>query len=245
MIYDAPPKLWMPPRPAIIRAAPRDPAIAMFPFPAFVPGGKAPLVSFRGSLFSETTNVRTYSTTIDLGAEDASRMIVVGTGCVTGSAEAPTGCTVDGAAASLAVEHTDAGVTALPVQLWYIARPTGGSVTVAFAKPGGADMDRGALAVWAVYYLKSTTPADTASDATDALSLDLTVQSQAAVFAVGSSASNPVTWTYTGVAADAEGGVSLRNTFASASGGSVSGGTRTITLDSSATARSGVSACWR
>lgn len=208
-------------------------------------GARFPLVSFRGSLFSETINTRTYSTTIDLGTEHASRLIVVGTTCVTGSAEAPTGCTVDGAAAALAVQHTDAGATALPAQLWYVARPTGGSVTVAFTKPGGADMDRGALAVWAVYYLQSGTPQDVASDATTPLTLDLTVAGRAAVFAVGTSGGAPMTWTYTGVTADADAGVSLRSAFASASGASVTAGTRTITLASSTTARSGVSACWR
>ncbi|HVG83811.1 MAG TPA: hypothetical protein VM820_04805 [Vicinamibacterales bacterium] len=202
-----------------------------------------PTVAFRGSLFSETVNTRTFSATIDLGTEDPSRLIVVGTTCVTGSAEAPTGCTVDGVAATLAIEHTDAGITAVPAQLWYVAKPTGGSVTVGFTKPGGADMDRGAFAVWSVYNLNTATPADTASDPTNPLSLDLTVADHAVVFAVGTSSDSSQTWSYAGVASDATGGTSLRSTFASASG--VAAGTRTITLTSSTTARSGVSACWR
>lgn len=212
-------------------------------FGAASAAAKMPTVSFRGSLFSDTINTRTFSATIDLGPEDPSRLIVVGTTCNTGSAEAPTGCTVGGTAASLIAEHTDAGVSSLPAQLWAVSKPTGGSVTVEFTKPGGADMDRGAFAVWAVYDLKSATPMDTATDATSPLSLDLTVDSNGVVFAVGTSSDSTQTWSYAGVASDATGGTNLRSTFASAS--AVTAGVRTVTLTSSTTARSGVSACWR
>ena len=79
---------------------------------------KPPIVFFRGSLFSDTLNVRTYSTTIDLGPEDPSRLIVVGTACVTGAGEEPTACTVDGAAATKAVASAGGGPEVIATVVW-------------------------------------------------------------------------------------------------------------------------------
>ena len=205
---------------------------------------KTPVVSFRGSLFSDTTNTRTYSTTIDLGAEDPTRLIVVGAACLLATAdpaEAPTGCTVGGTAATLAVERKELFATELPAQLWYVAKPTGGSVTVEIAKPGGLDMDRGAFGVWSVYYLKSTTPVATANARASPCVLDLTVPSGAAVFAAGNFGTSAITWGYTGVTSDAESSAQLKCAFASAS--AVPAATRDIELSGGSIW--GVSACWR
>jgi hypothetical protein len=213
--------------------------------PIFIPGEKVPVVSFRGSLFSDTINTRTYSTTIDLGPEDPSRLIVVATACLLGAAnppEAPTTCTVDGASATLAVERTEFALNELPVQLWYVARPTGGSVTVAFNKPGGVDMDRGALGVWSIYYLKSHTPVATANNRASPCVLDLNVSSGAAVLAAGNIGTAAITWGFTGVTQDAVSGAQLHAAFASAS--AVASATpRDIELSGGSIW--GVSACWR
>jgi hypothetical protein len=201
-----------------------------------------PSVSFRGSLFSDTINTRTYSTTIDLGTEHASRLIVVGAACLTAANEAPTGCTVDGAAATLAAEVVVGGITEIPAQLWYVARPTGGSVTVAITKPGGADMDRGAFGVWSVYDLESQTPGGTNTNAANPAVLDLTVPAWAVVFAVGNNGTTAITWGYTGVTSDAESAAQLKVAFASASD-VPAGSPRDIEL-SGGNIR-GVSAYWR
>lgn len=206
-------------------------------------GTRKPLVSFRGSLFSETINTRSYSTTIDLGTEHASRLIIVGTACVTGSTEEPTACAVDGAAATKAVGFSPSGVFSIPVQLWYVARPTGGSVTVSFSKPGGADMDRGSLAVWSVYYLKSHTPRATNTGTGNPSSVDLTVLANSAVFGVADRSSGiDFTWALTGLTADATDGV---NPFMAAFGSAslVAAGNRTIEF--SGAINTACSAFWR
>lgn len=208
-------------------------------------GTRKPDVVFRDSLFSDTANVRTYSKTINLGAEAPSRLIVVGTACATGSEEAPTACTVDGVSATLAVQNTFPGVIAVPQQLWYVARPTGGSVTVAFSKPGGADMDAGSMAVWSVYYLRSHTPRATNTDAsnTNPSSVDLTVLANSAVFGCAAlSNSNSTTWSLTGLTADATDGTP---TFQSAYGSAdlVAAGARTIQF--AGRANRACSAYWR
>lgn len=208
-------------------------------------GTKKPLVSFRGSLFSDTANVRTYSTTIDLGTEHPSRMIVVGTACATTATEEPTACTVDGASATLAIGNPVTGAPSTPQQLWYVARPTGGSVTVDFSKPGGGDMDAGSLAVWSVYYLKSHTPRGTNTDSTasDPSSVDLTVLANSAVFgAAALSNVNNTTWALTGLTADATDGTAV---FQSAYGSAqlVTAGARTIEF--AGRANRACSAYWR
>jgi hypothetical protein len=221
-------------------------AVAMFIATGAI-GTKKPLVSFRGSLFSDTINTRSYSTTIDLGAAHPSRLIVVGTACVTTATEQPTACTVDGASAALAIGNSPALAVGIPQQLWYVARPTGGSVTVDFSKPGGGDMDRGSLAVWSVYYLRSHAPRATNADATlsNPSTVPLTVLANSAVFGVAAQANGSnLTWTLTGLTDDASDGV---NPFQSAFGSAqeTAAGSRTIEFASSLGLSVAVSAYWR
>jgi hypothetical protein len=204
-------------------------------------GAAVPILSFRGSLFSDTINVRTYSTTIDLGPEHPSRLIVVGAACITAQGESPTACTVDGAAATLAVTSPATGLITR-AQLWSVARPTGGSVTVAFNKPGGADMDAGALGVWAVYNLLSQTPGAVASNHASPSVLDLSVPSNAVIAAVGNRGPAAITWGYLGVTGDAEAPTTFKAAFASASGVPAAS-PRDIEL--SGAVISGCSAYWR
>ena len=210
-------------------------------------GGPLPEVSFRGSLFNDAPNLRTYSTSIDLGTAHPSRLIVVGTACVTSSGEQPTTCTVDGVGATLAVGNSVPGLASVPQQLWYVARPTGGVVTVAFNKPGGGDMDRGSLAVWSVYYLRSQAPrgtnADTTGPGANPSSVPLTVLGASAVFgAAATSVGSNITWGATGLTLDASEGLTP---FQSAYGSAdrVPAGTRTIQF--SGALNNAVSAYWR
>jgi hypothetical protein len=204
-------------------------------------GAVEPILSFRGSLFSDTINLRTYSTTIDLGPEHPSRLIVVGTACITAQGESPTACTVDGAAATLAVTSPAPGLITRS-QLWYVARPTGGSVTVAFSKPGGIDMDGGSLGVWAVYNLLSQTPGGVNSNHASPSVLDLNVPAKAVVMAAGNRGGAAITWGYLGVTGDAESPGTLRSAYASAFNVSAAA-PRDIEL--SGAIISGCSAYWR
>jgi hypothetical protein len=208
-------------------------------------GTKKPEVSFRGSFFSVVNDQRTYSTTIDLGTQHVSRMIVVGVVCSTGSTQQPTACTVNGASAALAVGNSVAGITSATQQLWHVAMPTGTSVTVDFSKPGGDNMDGGALAVWSVYYLSSQTPRaiNNTTVAANPSSVDLTVLLNSAVFGVAS-ASNALTntWAATGLTLDASRGLpGLQWGMGSAS--QVAAGARTIGF--SGLGNNAVSAYWR
>lgn len=208
-------------------------------------GVKIPEVSFRGGFFSGTVSQRTYSTTIDLGTEHASRLAVVGVVCATDSGQSPTACTVDGAPAALAVGSSVPGIFSVPQQLWYVAAPTGGSVTVDFSKPGGGDMDGGSLAVWSVYYLSSHTPRATNTDATSSnpSSVDLTVLANSAVFGVGATSSvGTATWAATGLTLDdSYGAAGMKAAYGSAD--EVAAGARTIGF--SGVANLAVSAYWR
>lgn len=191
-------------------------------------GTKKPSVSFRGSLFSDTINTRTFSTTIDLGTTAPSRFIVVGTACATGSGEEPTGCTVDGVSATKAIGYSPTGVFSVPVQLWGVANASGGSVTVAFTKPGGADMDHGSLAVWSCYNLRSQTARATNTGSGNPASVGLTVLANSLVFGVGAASNaGTVTWTLTGLTEDATDGTApFQSEYGSAS--LVAAGSRTI-----------------
>jgi hypothetical protein len=175
MIIDQPPKLWLPPKPAIIR--PCDRSHASFP-------GTFPMAIFTANSVSvvntdsavDNSDLTTYTfTSRALGAVRANRRIVVGVHHA--NAIAVSSMTIGGISASQLV--IDAGTLA---SLWSAFVPTGttGNIAITFA----SGQNNCGIGVWAVYDSASSafhTAADSGS--ADPVSVNINVPYRGAVVA--------------------------------------------------------------
>ena len=107
---DLPPKLWLPAKPAIVRAASEEDIAraakaarfdATFPQPTFVPAGKPKLtLNLLGTYYVSGSATTFTFPDCDLGPPRADRLIVMGVGCNTGASRNVASGTIGGAAAT-------------------------------------------------------------------------------------------------------------------------------------------------
>lgn len=178
MIVDAP-TLWMPPKPAIIRAWKREDlrkpaALGTFPFPFHVPLGPPPTLSYVGRT-TLTNDASSYTfTSHALGTAAANRYIVLilGTRTASGVAATITAVTVAGISATIAQQINNGDGTGYTnCTLAVVAVPTGttGNIDVTF----DMSTSRCNVAVWAAYGLASATPVTATATAAGAINVNV------------------------------------------------------------------------
>jgi hypothetical protein len=246
MIWDLPPKIWLPSKPAIIRPAPVQKANflpGMFPGMLMVGASAAtPMLAHTGS-DDDSADQSSYSfLNVPFGTEAASRYMVVAVGARINSGTVnPTAVTIAGNSASVIIQQSNGDNY---VGLWGVALPTGttGTVQVDFD-----DLrDQCLISVYALYDLSSTTPNDTSDDINTALSLDINTLADGVLIAAGFSNTTPTAFEWTGATEDYEqvsdaGGLSTASASALAAATprtlscSVTGGNEDV----------GVAAAWR
>lgn len=173
MFFDLPPeppKLWLPPKPAIIRPAERElirrPSLAR----KLLRGasGVLPTFSYIGQQTSNS-DLTTYTfAASDIGTADASRLVVVGVMGSNSSNIFSSGL-IGGVSVSIVAQSRATCLISASV-------PTGttGDIELTFA--GG--QTRAVIGVWALYNLSSTTPIDTDANSNSDPTINTTRTSQ-------------------------------------------------------------------
>jgi len=190
-MIEKPPAIWLPLKPAIIRAWKREDAKrATFPFPFFVPSAVAalPSLSYRTHAV-DATDLTTYTfSTIDIGTAGSNRHVIVGVVARNGTANRTiSSATIAGVSASIAADgsggNTEAGILIAAV-------PTGttGTISITFS----AGQLRCGIAVWAAYDLTSATAF--ASLATSSTTLDINTPADGIIVAVSMGVSTTPVW---------------------------------------------------
>jgi hypothetical protein len=143
-----PPKLWLPPKPAIIRKSSiRENFIPMF---APVSGSAPPPANAWIGATNLTTNLTTYTfTAASLGTAHADRYVIVGVASVAGFARTISSATIGGVAATLN-HNQNLGFTGRIISA---AVPTGATGDVVLTFSGA--MTSCAIGVWAAYNIGS------------------------------------------------------------------------------------------
>jgi len=195
MIGDLPPKFWLPPKPAIVRAASLElTKLAMPIMGTFAAASvnalrpKSPSNTLAISELAEVSNssdLTTYNfTSYSFGDADADRVLIVA--CYlhhTSSARTANSMTVGGTSATEVIEQATAGGSS--ASIWIVELPTGTSGTISVTA-SGACQSCGIRAL-RVVGLSSTTAHDTATDTADPLDLGIDVPANGLVVAVGGS----------------------------------------------------------
>jgi hypothetical protein len=203
--------LWIPPKPAIIRAAsPREleraARKATFPFPIVPPGGGKAL-TFRGSANS-ASDLTTYTFSAQpIGSAAADRRVIVGVMGISVSGDPVlSSATIAGASADIVLQVTGAARCCVGIIIALVTTGTTGNVVLNFS----VAMSRAHIAVWSCTGLSSNTAHDSDSSTADPGSN--TIDTLAAGFAVGmAGTNNSSTYSWTNLtersdAADADGG---------------------------------------
>lgn len=156
-MIDKPPQLWLPPKPAIIRAWKREDIKrprATFPFPFFVPsaaGGPPPDNAWIGASNS-TANLTTYTFSgVSLGTAHSARYIIVGVVTVASSNRTISSASIGGVSATISSNASGTSKGRMIIA----AVPTGGTGDVVITHSGGCTSC--AIGVWAAYNIGSTT----------------------------------------------------------------------------------------
>lgn len=178
---DLPPKIWMPPKPAIIRAWKREELSAEHRGLIVIGGLRASALWTYNT--ATQTNQSTFTATgVPFSTASARRHIIITFRCgnLTGNFNAPTSCTIGGVSATKAFQFPT-GTSLTHYQIWIAAVPTGTSGTISIVR--AADMNGQILNVWAGYNLRSATPVEAAENFTDPTSVTLDVSGGG--FAIG------------------------------------------------------------
>ena len=155
-MIEKPPQLWLPPKPAIIRAWKGDDITrprATFPFPFFVPSaaGAPPANAWIGA-YNSTSNLTTYTFSgVSLGTPHATRYIIVGVVSIASSSRTISSASIAGISATLSSNAS--GFT--EGRMIIAAVPTGETGDVVVTHSGGCTSC--AIGVWAAYNIGSTT----------------------------------------------------------------------------------------
>ncbi len=257
--------IWLPPKPAIIRPAPRElirPPLPDFKQASFLPGmfpavaiaPKSASISFVGTV-ADDTNLTTYTfTSAGVGAADPSRRTVVachwysiGVGAVTLSS-----ATIGGSAATIHVQASPAGSVVSPgCAIISRLNPTGTTATIAFTLSGGAA--RAFIGIFNAINESVAAPFATASDGTlSSNALDVSVNTPAgwvlaAATVAGSAGSQTFTWVGVGEDYDTFAAEQTSRYYTGGHSNNIVAATpRTITVTDSGTTVDGVgvSASW-
>jgi hypothetical protein len=194
----APPPIWLPPKPAIIRPAAE-------PVRAFIPGLTVPFVakvppatvSYRATA-GDAGNNSTYTfSSVDIGSAASNRYIVAAVLNSSAGASNLTSATIAGVSATILKAAYGGGSSDIAATLIgaSVASGTTGTISVTFS----TGQVRCAIGVWAVYGLQSTTPVATASSIVNPASFSIATQSGGIVIAAGNSGDSAGTASWTGV----------------------------------------------
>lgn len=185
MAIDLPsqPGLWLPPKPAIItRASAEDLALirsarkehrrASFPFPVFLPGGKAAVTGGYRNTYVDTTNSTNYTfSSADIGTAASNRYVVVAVMRNVSTTQV-TSLTVAGQGSSKVAQDATSGARAVDFWRTDAAVTSGTTATVQVNKNGLNGFC--AIAVWALYGIDPTPFATGGTgDTTDPIGMNL------------------------------------------------------------------------
>lgn len=215
MDWSLPPKLWLPPKPAMIRAASMSEIKATFPFPTFVPSGAVtPLDITQFASQSSGTDASSYNMgTLSIGTAAAGRIVLVAIGSRRASAAAISGVTIGGNAATEVVtaNNTDSGANIASIYGLQVNTGVTAEIIVTF----NSTMLRCGVIIYALYNAPSVTPFATLTDVTmssGVFSGNINVPANGAAMGVAwqSGAAGP-TFTWSGLTKDAEQNVETAN----------------------------------
>jgi hypothetical protein len=218
-----PPRLWLPPKPAIIRPGKRDdlqPA-SFLPgwFPAGAATGKPPTKVFGSSTFFDAFSTPD-SYVMSIGTAAADRFVVV---CLFGFQNAivtVTSITIGGITATPILSADSPAANFHQIRIYGAIVPTGTSATVTVTTAG--NYNSGAIGTYAIYGLNSTTAFNTASGQTagaTSVTALLDIPSRGVAIAAATSEASGSAHTATGLTEDADfAGESLRFHLMSAQG---------------------------
>jgi len=221
-MFDAlPPKLWTPPKPAIIRAASLDDINRAMPLLGTF--GAASVRGFRSLGASvarrsyigrtvDTSNQTTYSfTSVYIGTAAADRINVVCVGSAAAAGRSMSAAAIAGGSASIIKDATNAGIN---TSIIAAAVPTGTTATISVTYSAGCS---GCFIDVYAMYGASITPTATASTTATPPSASLNIDARGVAFGCsGNNANNDCTWTGLAEDADAVYDSPFRGTSASA-----------------------------
>lgn len=207
MPLDLPPKIWMPQKPAIIRAAPDDLKLirrarqehgkAVFPLmPMPMPAASPlPVLTFTDQI-ADGTDATTYQDgnwdAVDISTASATRRIIFSINWRASAARTISSLTVGGVSCTQAASSVNAENAS---EVWIsglVASGTTADVILTFNNT----VLRVGVAVWAVYDLLSATPTDTATSVASpgALTIDLAANGVAVGGAFSQTTSDSFAW---------------------------------------------------
>ena len=160
MWSDAPPKLWVPQAPAIIRPADERlrKAVSFLVAPPIFRSAVAPAnIVFTGTIASSAGGTVFTHTNHPISTAAVGRRILVGVDGYNATAPRTVTATIGGAAATK-ILSADGGSTVCP-SAFFIQQVDAGTVATIVLTWSGA-MTRNAIGVWAIYGLNSNTPVD-------------------------------------------------------------------------------------
>lgn len=150
-------ELWMPPKPAIIRAAPEIRKASFVP--GWAPGGsviKKPLAVYTDQDFITGSSASFSHTGVAIGTAHATRRLVImqDGGALLGGLpnDGTSDLTVDGNAATKLLPASSSNN---PASTWVIHHPTGATATIAYST-SNSSFSFSNIIMFAVYFLKST-----------------------------------------------------------------------------------------
>jgi hypothetical protein len=189
MTWDLPPKIWLPPKPAIVRPAPVQKANflpGMFPGLMMVAAAASPppTLTYVTNAIS-AANLTTYTfSSVDIGAADATRYVIVSVyGLNTATISS---ASIGGISADIIEQRTNDG---LVTGLIGASVPTGTTADIVVTFSTG--QQRSGIGVWQAINLASTTPTDTATDIGTSLTLDVNVLDDGFVVAAAHDSGDP------------------------------------------------------
>lgn len=201
-----------------------------------------PWIDYRySSSVSSVSSPVTYSS-VSLGQDGFDRCVIVGVGLTdAGTSNSIIGVTVAGVSCTKAIDLTSDSL--MTSSLWIARVPSGssGDVVVTFS----TYVYNSAVGVWSAYNLTSTTARSTSTSSAEPGSLNLTVINNSV--AVGFRGITPaVTSTWTGLTENFDFAVGANQRFTAASAFFASGGSKTLSVDSTGTPpyRPSVAAYW-
>jgi hypothetical protein len=173
MISDLPPKLWLPPKPAIIRPADKKllvPALGsflpgMFPAGAAAPSSQAGALTFLDSTATDLSpDAATATFTArNIGTPSADRRVIVAAMTFQASSHSITGVTVAGNLLTLHVNlNSGNGLSSIAIGSVKIASGSTGDVVIS----SSGNIDMAGIGIWSLTGETSSSPNDTASDNT-------------------------------------------------------------------------------
>lgn len=134
------PKLWLPTKPAIIRAASMKEIEATFPFPFFVKSRAARSVSFTANAIQDTVLTTFTFASQAIGTAFTGRRVVVGVGAISAASRTISSVTIGGIAATpIAFVEGASGGVFVPGGLYIAQVDTGTTASVVVTYSGSAN----------------------------------------------------------------------------------------------------------